>query len=64
MPLFEFKCSKCDKVLEKLISSYEDAKSEVVVCDDCSRSMVLVEFSRTSDPKFVGTGWYVTDYKD
>ena len=65
MPLYTFKCPKCDKV-EEVIQKMSD---EPPVCDKCSkmvpRKFVDMErvFGDTGRPQFKGSGFYETDYK-
>lgn len=57
MPLYEYRCTKCNHVFEK-IQKFSD--SPVTVCSECGG---LVE-QLVSAPaiQFKGAGWYVTDY--
>ncbi len=57
MPIYEYRCSACDQVFEAL-QRLRDAPLDA--CRDCggpARRLI-------SSPaiRFVGTGWYVTDY--
>ncbi|MFC1500856.1 zinc ribbon domain-containing protein [Elusimicrobiota bacterium] len=48
MPIYEYKCRKCNKVFEKLTLSQGDAKVE---CDSCGSSDVEKIFSSFSSTK-------------
>jgi putative FmdB family regulatory protein len=60
MPLYEYKCEKCEKVTERLISniSYRPPTTE---CKHCKDEAKLIS-SVPSDPQFKGKGFYKTDY--
>ena len=58
MPLYEYACSRCEKVHE-VMQKFADAPLEA--CPECSgpvtKLMSLSSFS------LKGSGWYTTDYK-
>ena len=58
MPLYEYQCSKCGQVFER-IQKFSDAPVEV--CRECGKGPV---HKVPSSPaiQFKGSGWYVTDY--
>lgn len=57
MPIYEYKCLKCNKNHE-VMQKFSDAP--LTTCPDCSGEMKKL----ISNTSFVlkGTGWYVTDY--
>ena len=57
MPLYEYQCTKCGKVFEKL-QRFSDAPVEIH--DDCGGHVERL----ISAPAFhlKGSGWYATDY--
>lgn len=57
MPIYEYGCDACGKVLE-VMQKYSD--EPLRTCPDCSGRLTKL-ISRTSF-QFKGTGWYVTDY--
>ena len=57
MPIYEYGCDACGKVLE-VIQKFSD--EPLRTCPDCSGQLTKL-ISRTSF-QFKGTGWYVTDY--
>jgi len=57
MPIYEYGCDACGKVLE-VIQKFSD--EPLKTCPDCSGRLTKL-ISRTSF-QFKGTGWYVTDY--
>jgi putative FmdB family regulatory protein len=57
MPLYEYRCSKCDKVFEKL-QKFSDPP--VTVHDDCGGA--VERLISTSGLHFKGSGFYITDY--
>lgn len=59
MPIYEYKCEKCDHQFE-LIQKFSDSPvSECPLCGGKVRKII-------SSPgiMFKGSGWYVTDYSD
>ncbi|MBL7714085.1 MAG: zinc ribbon domain-containing protein [Bdellovibrionales bacterium] len=58
MPLYEYRCEKCEKTIEAM-QKFSDAPLET--CEFCGgklhKLMSLNSFS------LKGTGWYSTDYK-
>lgn len=60
MPIYEYKCDKCDHRLEKLQKiSDEPAKT----CPECGKDSLRKLVSAAAF-KLKGTGWYETDFKD
>ena len=57
MPIYEYGCDACGKVLE-VMQKFSD--EPLKTCPDCSGQLTKL-ISRTSF-QFKGTGWYVTDY--
>jgi len=60
MPRYEYKCSKCDKITEYVLS-IED-RNRKLICPFCE-GILGKKVSMPSSPKFTGTGFYETDYK-
>ena len=60
MPIYEYKCDKCDHRMEKLQKiSDEPAKT----CPECGEDGLRKLVSAAAF-KLKGTGWYETDFKD
>jgi len=57
MPLYEYQCSKCEKVFE-VRQKFSD--EPVTVHEDCGGSVVKLMSAPAFS--FKGSGWYVTDY--
>ncbi len=57
MPLYEYKCKKCNRIFE-YIQKFTDKPKEV--CENCGGE--LRKILSQSAIKFKGSGWYVTDY--
>lgn len=57
MPLYEYRCRKCGKTVEK-IQKFSDPTLKT--CEDCGGKLERL----LSPPaiQFKGSGWYVTDY--
>ncbi len=57
MPLYEYKCSKCEHLFER-IQKFSDPP--LTVCPKCGGDVEQL----ISPPaiQFKGSGWYVTDY--
>jgi putative FmdB family regulatory protein len=58
VPLYEYECPKCEKVLE-IIQKFSDPP--VATCPSCGNAVTKL-LSRTSF-QLKGGGWYATDYK-
>jgi len=59
MPLYEYKCTKCETVIEKL-QKFSD--QPIKKCKICGGLMKRIISKNTFHLK--GNGWYVTDYKN
>lgn len=57
MPLYEYKCHRCDKIFE-VIQKFSDTPLQVH--EECGGE--LERLISRSALQFKGTGWYVTDY--
>ena len=66
MPFYTFKCPSCKNEKDIL----QSMNAELPSCDKCTkmvpRQIVEMErvFKSTGKPKFKGSGFYETDYKD
>ncbi len=61
MPIYEYKCSVCNEVIE-LIQKI-DAKPPKV-CPACGSINSLKKLISHTSFELKGSGWYVTDYKN
>jgi len=59
MPLYEYECSKCGKVIEAIQKFSDDP---LIKCEECSGR--LKKLVSKSSFALKGKGWYATDYKD
>lgn len=57
MPIYEYKCQKCERHFEKRQSISE---APLTVCEECGGE--LKKLVSLSGFQFKGGGWYVTDY--
>ncbi len=57
MPIYEYKCSECNKIFE-YIQKFSDKPKEK--CTNCGGK--LSKIVSQSAIKFKGSGWFVTDY--
>ena len=57
MPIYEFKCDKCGKVIETIAKIGVDN----IPCDTCTSTAVRIMSKNSFQLK--GSGWYATDYK-
>ena len=61
MPIYSYKCNKCKKTVE-LLRNVQDISP---ICDECGQGTVMDRLmSLTGKPKFSGSGFYETDYKN
>ena len=60
MPIYEYKCIKCDKIFERIVSVSDSTKSVFCDCSPNARAKKII-----SAPSFrlEGSGWYETDFK-
>ena len=58
MPLYEYHCENCQKLIE-MLQKFSDPP--LATCPDCGKPVTKI-VSRTSF-QLKGTGWYATDYK-
>jgi putative FmdB family regulatory protein len=63
MPIREYKCTKCEKVTEKLLLGSQAAPKDVIICD-CGGEADLI-ISAPSPPKLVkgSGGFYKPSYE-
>lgn len=70
MPIYEYKCPKCGKVVERVEQNPMTAIVPTCVHHTVGTDgethylMNRVQFSKPGEPKFVGPGFYATDYKE
>jgi putative FmdB family regulatory protein len=57
MPLYEYRCEKCEEISET-IQKFSDAP--LTTCEACGGK--LERLLSASAIKFKGSGWYVNDY--
>jgi len=58
MPIYEYRCSQCEKIIEEMQKFSDPPLTE---CPHCKGSLSRL-LSRTSF-QLKGSGWYNTDYK-
>ena len=61
MPIYEFKCDKCEHYYETSIQGWRDGQSSL--CWKCYEPMKKI-ISLPSGIHFKGSGFYETDYKN
>ena len=57
MPIYEYRCKKCDKRTEVLLRSSDKPPTR---CGDCGGR--LEKLISSPAIQFKGEGWYITDY--
>lgn len=60
MPIYEYKCDKCDHKLEIL---HKISETPDQTCPECGEKSLRKLISAVAF-KLKGTGWYETDFKD
>lgn len=60
MPIYEYHCTKCDTI--KQLLQHISAKTSLP-CSDCGSTMKRI-ISKIGGFKFIGPGFYETDYKN
>ena len=58
MPIYEYRCKKCDHLFERI---QRLAERPIRKCPECGEAALEKLISRGA-VHFKGTGWYVTDY--
>lgn len=61
MPIYEYKCDKCQKTME-FIQKFSDAPK--TDCKICNAKNSLKKLISSPAIQFKGSGWYLTDYSD
>jgi putative FmdB family regulatory protein len=59
MPIYEYKCQKCEQCIELLQKISDPPETD---CPHCGKATLLKQVSNTSF-RLTGDGWYVTDFK-
>ncbi len=59
MPIYEYKCTKCDHQLEKLQKMSDDPLKK---CPECGKE-ALQKLISAAGFRLKGGGWYETDFK-
>jgi putative FmdB family regulatory protein len=58
MPIYEYKCEKCDKTFELLQKINSEPLKKCIYCSGNVKKLISI-----SSFQLKGTGWYETDYK-
>lgn len=61
MPVYTFKCQKCDVIFDEFMNSYDIYEME---CKCQHKEIASRIMSKPAKPKFSGVGFYETDYKN
>ena len=57
MPLYEYKCAKCDHIYEKIQKFSDKPRAKCPECGGAGKRQISAPAIH-----FKGTGWYITDY--
>lgn len=60
MPVYEYKCKSCDRIIEKFTTNYNETQ---IQCECESQSQCERIISQQGRSVFSGNGFYETDYK-
>ncbi len=60
MPIFEYECTSCGEIVEKL---QKRTDPPIVDCPSCGKPS-LQKVVSASGFQLKGSGWYVTDFRD
>ena len=60
MPIYVYKCTKCDVVKETLVRR-RISHGEVISCEKCGT--IMQQQLTAPNVQFKGTGFYATDFK-
>ncbi len=61
MPIYEYRCSKCEGITE-ILQKFDDPMPSR--CESCGAEASLSKLISQSSFHLKGTGWYVTDFKN
>jgi putative FmdB family regulatory protein len=61
MPLYEYRCQKCNELIEAYQSIKDDNLKDCPICK--SEDSLVKQVSIPGRPIFNGTGFYETDFK-
>lgn len=56
MPIYQFKCTGCDTIVDKVMGIKEDSSSDLV-CDSCKGTMKRYYAGGAFGVQFNGSGW-------
>ena len=59
MPIHEFKCKKCGKIIEMIIPINDNTNKYCPYCGEQMERLISL-----SNFKLIGDGWYQTDYTE
>ncbi len=59
MPLYEYRCKKCENTFEALQKIDAEPLTECMYCQGEVEKLIS-----SSSFQFKGSGWYITDYKN
>ena len=61
MPIYDFRCSGCNKIIEKIVT-YDDSET---ICSCEKKAVMNKVFTKPNiEIEFKGTGFYKTDYEN
>jgi putative FmdB family regulatory protein len=58
MPIYEYRCSKCNRTFEALQAISAEPLKKCIYCQGKAKKIVSL-----SSFQLKGSGWYITDYK-
>jgi len=61
MPIYEYKCTVCGKIIERMQKVNEEPP---ITCPFCGSSHTLKKLVSQTSFELKGSGWYATDYKN
>mgnify|MGYP001555345678 CR=1 FL=1 len=61
MPIYEYKCTKCEHI-EAVMQKISDPAPDV--CPQCSAKDSMQKIMSRTNFQLKGNGWYVTDFRD
>lgn len=60
MPVYTYKCTKCGNTFDEYVNSHDTVELKCTCSENATANRI---FSVPAKPKFNGTGFYETDYK-
>lgn len=62
MPIYEFKCKKCNHIMEEIVKNSKKFKTQTIVCKKCYSIALRIPSLTSFRLKDTGVGWAKDNY--